>query len=334
MTRPRLLVLSLGGTITMVPGAGGGIAPQLEAEDLVASAPGLADIAAIEARSPHRLSGPSLTPGMLVEAAAEITAAFAAGTDAALVIQGTDTLEESAFLLDLLVPGDAPVVLVGAMRGAAAPGADGPANLLAAAAVAVAPSARGLGALVVMNDEIHAARLVQKGHTALPSALVSPMAGPLGPVVEGRALILVRVPRLPVLPPGGAPAPVALLTAAIGDDGALIRAVPGLGYAGLVVAGMGGGHVPATVAQAVGEVAARIPVVLASRCESGPALTRTYGYAGGEIDLIARGAIPAGILSALKARLLLALALRNGPEAVRPAFAAYQLDGGAAVGAG
>ena len=100
MSRPRLLILSLGGTISMVPADAGGIAPKLGAAELVASVPGLAEVAEIEARSPRRLPSPSLTPAILVEVAAEIDRAFADGFDAAVVIQGTDTIEESAFLLE------------------------------------------------------------------------------------------------------------------------------------------------------------------------------------------------------------------------------------------
>ena len=199
MSKPRLLVLSLGGTITMVPSDTGGIAPKLGAAELVASVPALAEVAEIEARSPFRLPSPSLTPAMLVEVAAEIERAFAAGCDGTVVIQGTDTIEESAFLLDLLVGGDRPVVVTGAMRGADAPGADGPANLLAAARVATSAGARGLGALAVLNYDIHAARFVQKAHTALPSAFSSPLVGAIGLVAEGRTRIFARIARNPVL---------------------------------------------------------------------------------------------------------------------------------------
>jgi L-asparaginase len=322
----RLLMLSLGGTITMVPSAGGGIAPKLGAAELVASVPDLATVARIEAESAARLPSPSLTPGILVEVAQRIEAAFADGVDGAVVIQGTDTIEESAFILDALVPGDKPVVMTGAMRGADAPGADGPANLLAAARVAVSGTARGLGALAVLNYDIHAARFVQKTHTTLPSAFASPLVGPIGAVAEGRPRIHARVARLPVLPAAdGAPAPVALVTWAMGDDGRVLAALPGLGYAGAVIAGMGAGHVPADAADAVGALAARIPVVLASRSAAGPVFTSTYGYAGGEIDLMGRGLISAGMLTALKARLLLGLALRDGGgrDAAARAFAPY-----------
>jgi L-asparaginase len=324
-THPGLLFLSLGGTITMVQNTSGGIAPKLGASELIASVPALAGVAEIEAHSPFRLPSPSLTLENLVEVARLITAGFAAGHDGAVVIQGTDTIEESAFLLDLLVDPEKPVVVTGAMRGADAPGADGPANLLAAARVAASPEARGLGTLAVLNDEIHAARFVQKSHTALTSAFQSPLAGPLGVVAEERVRFFTRVlptPRLTIaedlLPP------VALIKCAMGDDGRLLSAIPDLGYAGLVLEGMGAGHVLASVAPLIGEVARKIPVVLASRLTAGPVFTRTYGYDGAEIDLIKRGLVPAGALSGLKARVLLSLVLRQGGGSVAEAFAAYQ----------
>jgi L-asparaginase len=141
--------------------------------------------AAHRRRRANSPASPSLTPGNLVDVARTIEEGFASGFDGAVVIQGTDTIEESAFILDLLIGGEKPVVVTGAMRGADAPGADGPANLLAAARVATAPEARGLGTLAVLNYDIHAARFVQKSHTTLPSAFSSPLVGPLGAVVEG-----------------------------------------------------------------------------------------------------------------------------------------------------
>ena len=111
----------------------------------------------------------------------------------------------------------------------------------------------------------------------------------------------------------------------MGDDGRLLDALPGLGYAGVVIEGMGAGHVPAEVAPIVGDLAAKIPVVLASRAMTGPVFTHTYGYPGSEIDLIQRGVVPAGYLSGLKARLLLGLVMRGGKGGkVAEAFAPYQ----------
>ncbi len=324
--KPRLLVLSLGGTITMLPSAEGGIAPKLGAEELVASVPALAEVAEIEARSPFRLPSPSLTPEDLVAVAGEIRTAFDAGFDGAVVIQGTDTIEESAFILDLLVEGDQPIVVTGAMRGADAPGADGPANLLSAVRVAASPAARGLGTLAVLNYDIHAARFVQKSHTARPSAFRSPLIGPLGTMIEGRPQLYVRLPRNPCLPLEAGPLPpVALLKCPMGSDTRMFEALLGLGYAGAVIEGMGAGHVHADAAPVLGDLAKAMPVVLASRAMTGPVFTHTYGYPGAEIDLLGRGLLAAGYLSGLKARLLLSLALRAGADrkTLEATFAPY-----------
>jgi L-asparaginase len=112
----------------------------------------------------------------------------------------------------------------------------------------------------------------------------------------------------------------------MGDDGRVLNALPDLGYAGVVVEGMGAGHVPADAASILGDLAAKIPVVLASRAMIGPVFMSTYGYPGSEIDLIARNLVPAGYLSGLKARLLLGFCLRTKVDhsAVGAAFAPYQ----------
>lgn len=324
--KPRILVLSLGGTITMVPSAGGGIAPLLGAGELVASVPALAEVAEIEAESPLRVASPSLSIANLVEVARRIETAFAGGADGAVVVQGTDTIEESAFILDLLVADERPVVVTGAMRGADAPGADGPANLLAAVRVAAAREARGLGTLVVLNYAIHAARFVQKSHTALPSAFLSPLTGPLGTVMEGRPRFYVRTARNPCLSAAdGPPRPVALVKAAMGDEMHLFSALATLGCSGVVIEAMGAGHVHVDAVPILDELATQLPVVLASRVMTGAVFTDTYGYPGGEIDLIRRGLIPAGYLSGLKARLLLGLVLRTTRDrrAIADHFAVY-----------
>jgi len=242
----------------------------------------------------------------------------------AIVVQGTDTIEETAFVLDCLVGGGKPVVVTGAMRGAEAPGADGPANLLASAVVASSPAARGLGVLVVLNETIHAARFVQKASTFLPSTFASLSGGPLGCIIEGEARIDMRVIRSAVIEggDGGTDQPVALLTAALGDDGRMLAGLPGLGYRGLVVEAMGVGHVPAVIVPALASLTEIFPVVLSSRVASGSVFARTYGFPGSETDLLARGLIPSGALGGLKSRLLLSLLLGVGLQGkeLREAF--------------
>lgn len=321
MSPPRVLVLALGGTIAMTGGAAGGIAPSLTASDLLAAVPGLEAVARVEARSPLRLPGASLTLGMLGQVARMLRAAAADGVQGAVVVQGTDTIEETAFVLDCLIGRALPVVVTGAMRGPEAPGADGPANLLAAVTVAAAPAARGLGTLVVLADTVHAAALVRKGHSLLPSAFTSAPFGPLGHVVEGTlrlGLVPARAeaPGLP-LPQDPAP-PVALLQVGLGEDGRTLPGLPALGYRGAVLAAMGAGHVPEPMVAPLEALARHMPVVLCSRVAEGPVLAQTYGFAGSERDLRRRGLIGGGALGPLKARLLLQLALAagEGPAAI------------------
>ncbi|HEV7873523.1 MAG TPA: asparaginase [Enterovirga sp.] len=316
MALPKVLLVSLGGTITMTRSQGGGIVPTLTAADLVKAAPGIEAVAAIETFSPLRKPGPSLVLEDLIEVARLLRERLAGDLDGAVVIQGTDTIEETAFVLDCLVDGPEPIIVTGAMRGPEAAGADGPANVLAATIVAASGAARERGVLVVLNDEIHPALFVQKSHTTLPSAFRSPLCGSVGLVIEGEARFHARTARCPRVPGpvSDEDAPVALVKIGLGDDGRLLRALPQLGYRGAVIEGMGVGHVPASLAPLLSELAAAMPVVLASRVETGPILRRTYGFPGSETDLLARGLVSAGSLSGLKARLLLQLLIRSGRQ--------------------
>jgi L-asparaginase len=301
----------LGGTIAMSAAAGGGVEALLGPDELLASVPGLADLDVVLV--PHdfgRVASASLQFDHLL---ALVRDAAASDYDGVVVVQGTDTIEEAAFLFDLLWAGDAPLVVTGAMRNPAMAGPDGPANLLAAVTVAAADAARGLGALVVFNDELHAARYVAKTHTASTATFISPAYGPLGHVVEGRVVLGMRVPRLPPFAmPEAINASVPVIPAVLGDDGALLSALDAVD--GVVIAGVGGGHVSDRLVERIGGTARRIPVVLATRTGSGPVLTATYAAPGAEIDLIGRGVITAGELNAYKARLLLLMLLAHGAD--------------------
>ena len=255
----------------------------------------------------------------VVEAAADAVAAGAVGV---VLTQGTDTLEETAFLIDCVWPYDAPFVITGAMRNPTLPGADGPANVLAAVQVAAAPATRGLGALVVFSDEIHAARFVRKTHTSSTGTFASPDLGPLGRVVEGVPRILGRVARRAALPPftraGLAATRVPLYPITLDDDGEILTE---LHASGLVVSAFGVGHVPQAFAPLLGDLAARMPVVLTSRTGAGPVLANTYGAPGSERDLRERGLISGGFVHPYKARVLLRLLLAAGADRSRIAQA-------------
>lgn len=330
---PEVVVFSLGGTIASTNtgggGAAGGVTPRLGAAELVEAVPQLRNVARLETVAIREVASGDLTLPDLVALAKEIDKRLDAGFAGVVVTQGTDTIEETSFALDLLVRGSAPVVVTGAMRNPTLAGADGPGNLLAAVQVAAAPQAAGQGVLVVLNDEIHAARFARKTHTSSPSTFRSETAGPIGWVVESKVRIGLRVPALPrIVPsrPEGELPPVALLTCALGDDLRLLAHVGEAGYRGLVIQGFGGGHVPAAAVSALEELAAEIPVVLGSRTGSGEALTSTYGFPGSERDLLSRGLIPTGFLDGPKARIFLSLVLADQPGVTHARVAFEQLN--------
>ena len=323
--KSSVAVFGLGGTIAMTQGPGGGVSPALSAAELLAAVPGLSDAGVgIRAVDFRQKPGASLSFHDLFELVTAINDALAGGCAGVVVTQGTDTIEEVAYALDLLLSTDAPVVVTGAMRNPTMAGADGPANILAAVRVAVSPDARGLGCLVAMNDQIHAARWVRKTHTGSTAAFASPGHGPLGEVVEGHVRLPVGIRhRSPALRPDPAKeVRVGVVTIVLGDDGRLAETI-GAQVDGLVVAAFGVGHVPASVVPALAGLAERIPVVLASRIGAGPVHDGTYAFPGSERDLLARGLISAGYLDPLKARILLHLLVASGadPARIRDTFA-------------
>ncbi|MGC1359470.1 MAG: asparaginase [Xanthobacteraceae bacterium] len=330
--RPKIAIFSTGGTIASVRGDQAAASPKLTAEQLVSSVPQLAQVADIETVRFRQVASSDLTVADIIALAEAIGHAVDGGVSGAVVTQGTNTLEETSFILDLLWDRDEPVVLTGAMRNPDLAGADGPANLLASAAVAASPVARGFGALVVFNDEIHLPLFVRKTHTTSPATFRSPQAGPIGWIMENRVRLALRpgvrhhisLPRAPEDVPS-----VALIKVTLGDDARLLSAIGSLGYRGLIVEATGGGHVPKAYVDPLTALAARIPVVLASRSGAGEILRSTYGFPGSETDLLKRGLIHGGILDGPKARLLLTLLLVAGAknEVITEAFAAIGVPG-------
>ena len=324
MGLPRVTVFSMGGTISSVDSGGRGVEPTLTGEALVSDVPEIAGVADVSAVSFRQAASGEIGVGDLVELAAEITGRIDGGDAGAVVTQGTDTIEETSFVLDLLVDREAPVVVTGAMRNPTLPGADGPANLLAAIQVAASDVARGLGTVVVLNDEIHLARFVRKTHTSNPATFRSDPVGPVGWISEGVPRVVLRPAgrHKLALPEDAGESPVALYHVALGDDGRLLPEIEEKGYAGLVVEAMGGGHVPSVMAGTLEDLASKMPVVLASRTGGGEVLRSTYGFIGSETDLLERGLIYAAHLDGRKARLLLTLLLQSGAntEKVKQTF--------------
>ncbi|MBD9589562.1 asparaginase [Pseudomonas sp. PDM03] len=307
MDLPKLAIAALGGTVSMqARHASEGVIPTVSGETLLASIPELTLLAEVSIETLGLLPSASLDFGFLLNVLSWANFQIKQGAIGVVITQGTDTLEETATFFDYLWDHDAPLILTGAMRSAVQAGADGPANLLDACRVALASSSRQRGVQVVMNGQIHSASAVRKTDSLALQAFSSPIVGPVGLLVEDS----VRYLRPPV-PRNVLPLPVqttqriALLEASLSADSLLLENIVGLGYAGLVIAGFGAGHVSVNWAERIETIAQKIPVIVATRTGSGATARSTYGFDGGEIDLTRKGALMAGFLCPRKARILL-----------------------------
>ncbi len=225
-----------------------------------------------------------------------------------IVTHGTDTMEESAYLLDLTVLADCPIVLTGAMRHTSEEGYDGAANLLDATRVALCHDAREQGAVIVMNGEVHAARYVSKMHTLALDAFQSPGWGPIGRI-EGTRVTFNRKMKREILPARRLEPDVHLIKLAVGMDDGYLRHLIARSVRGIVIEAMGGGRVPPWWMPAIREAVEKdIAVVIASRCAAGRVYD-TYGFPGAYRDLDAAGVIFAEGLNGPKARLKLMVLL-------------------------
>ena len=318
---PRVLLLATGGTISMqVDAQQGGAVPRLTGREILDAIPGVEKLARIEVREFGRYPGPHMTIERMWELRAAILRALQEGFTGIVVTHGTDTLEETAYLLDRSIPADKPVVMTGAMRNSTELSWDGPANLMAAIEVAVAPEARGRGTMVVMDEEIVQGAEVVKTHTEAAGTFRSPNWGPLGVTDKGEALFYRESRRKPPLTPDTPALPVDLVKIVAGADSRLVEASLDTGARGIVLEALGRGNVPPAVLPGVRRWAqAGKPVVITSRSPRGRVLD-TYAYLGGGHGLREMGAIFADHMTGQQARieLMLAIGVHGGDlEAVR-----------------
>jgi L-asparaginase len=307
----RVLVLFTGGTIGMrYDPAVGAAVPALSARELLDHDPALQSLAELEVLEYGQYPGPHMTLERMWEVSEILRRELARPTIAgAVVTHGTDTLEETAYLLDLRHTSPKPVAVVGAMRTVNEPGFDGPANLSAAIRTVLSPQACGQGVFVVLNQMIHAASEATKTDTHQLETFQSPVFGPLGlvdvdRVIFGRRLIDRVVIDAPRIEPR-----VDLVTMCAGADGRFIDHARQSGARGIVVEGTGRGNVtPQAVPAIQRAIDAGLPVVIATRCAHGRVLD-IYGYEGSGHDLRQRGVLFAGTLNAAKARIRLAVIL-------------------------
>ena len=311
---PRVAMLFTGGTISMVANAeAGGKVPTLDGAAILARAPGIDAIADIEVIDLGRTPASHFSFEQLFEIGSEIRRCQAdVSIDGVVVVQGTDVIEETAFFWDLLLDGETPVVVTGAMRAASDPNDDGPDNLRDAVRCAASPALRGQGVVVVLDDTINQADDATKTHASALDTFQCLNVGPLGWVESDRVVLdRPRCPRRHVATNRAAEG-VQLVVAHVAMDGSQLAAAAAGGAPGIVVEATGAGNTSALLLEAaVAAMERGSTVVLTSRAPSGAA-GAGYAFPGGGATWVRAGALLSGHLGGPKARIALALGLGAG----------------------
>jgi L-asparaginase len=308
-----ILILTTGGTIAMIEDpVTQTVRPAENAADLTQAIPNLSRYANVQVEAFSNLPSPHLTLEHLARLGHTIKEKLMQeDIDGIVLTHGTDTLEETAYYLDLILPPGKPVIVTGAMRSSNELGADGPLNLLNSVRTAASNDAIGQGVLVVFNDEIHAARFVTKAHTSNVATFQSPAVGPIG-FLDKRTVQIRHIPKPHAhIPADGLIPDVALLKMAAGMDDTLLQCLLEKGVRGVVIEALGLGNVPPAVVPGIKKAIAKgVPVVLVSRCYNG-VVQDVYGYEGGGKHLRDLGCLFSNGLNGQKARIKLMVALQE-----------------------
>jgi L-asparaginase len=311
----RVAMVFTGGTISTLPdAAAGGNTPVLRGADILARSPGVAAIAEVEAIDWGLMPASHLRFAQMMDIARIVDSALARPDIAgAVVVQGTDTIEETSLAYELLVRSDKPVIVTGAMRDGSSPDFDGPRNLADAAVCALSADLAGAGVQVVLDGLVVAARDVVKTHSTAMNTFQPRDGAATGRVVDARLVPSdaparrVRLPRVPdhVLED------VYLITAVAGIDGTLLRLLRPTRPSGVVVAATGSGNTgPDLLAAAIELMSDGTVVAETTRCAHGT-VAPIYANAGGGAMWQRAGAIPSA-LDGPKSRVVLALGLAAG----------------------
>ncbi len=313
---PRVHLLGTGGTIA------GGREGSLAAKDLASLTAGLASVAEVSVEDFSNIGSSRMTPELQFRLAQRVRSVFQERSELSgiVITHGTDSLEETAFLLDLVVPPGKPVVFAAAQRPPRESDTDGPRNLLNAIRIAARPGMSGLGVLVTLNDEIHAARDVRKTHSVAVNAFVSPWVGPIGQVDSERVYLYHRPARRLTIDTPRVETRVDLVTLYTGSDGSPIRQAAASGARGIVVEVFGRGNIPPQAMEAVTDAREKgVVIVFATRTGGGRVEV-------GE-DAQRVGVVSAEDLDGLKARIVLVVALGAGADAEGIASCYRRLSG-------
>lgn len=320
----KVVVITTGGTIAMkYDPQTKGLVPAVNGDDLIEAVPALADVAEVEIVEFSNVPSGHITPAMMFELA-KLADRHAGRKDVAgiVITHGTDTQEETVYLMSLVLKTTKPVCITGAMRGASEMGPDGPANILAAVKVAACKEAAGRGAMLVFNDEIHAAAEVTKTHSTSCSTFASPGWGPIGHVYFDKVVFRRKPEKLQKIGTEKIVEDVYLIKAVAGLDDYLFKCLAEKPAKGIVVEALGCGNVPLGVKKGIEYVRSLgIPVVLATRVHAGRVVP-AYSYPGSALSMAASNIILAGELTGQKARikLMIVLGITDNVDLIRKYF--------------
>lgn len=321
----KVAIIFTGGTISMAIDENIKAAvPALAGKEILSYVKDITSIADIEIDDYISLPSPYITPETMLNLAKHVQTYIDRDDIAGIVItHGTDTLEETAYFLDLNLRTEKPIILVGAMRSVSELGYDGPSNIVAAVRTAISLDARNKGVLVVMNGDINAANEVMKTHTMSLDTFKSLEFGPLGIVDDNQVLFYRSSTHISThIPTDKIEEKVYLIKVVAGMDGDLIEYYINKDAKGLVIEALGRGNVPPMMVPAIKKaIDAGIKIILVSRCPKGRVFDN-YGYHGGSKNLRELGVIFGGNLSGQKARikLMLALGYKNDYDYIKSVF--------------
>lgn len=320
----KIAVVFNGGTISMkVDPRIQAAVPSLTGEEIMKMVTGIEKYAEVESFTFSNLPSPHMSPEDMINLSKYIKNILKRDDiDGVVVTHGTDSLEETAYLLDLTIKSNKPIIVTGAMRSSSELGYDGPANLSASICTAISDEAKGRGVLVCLNDELNCASEVTKANSMKLNAFQSPNFGPIG-IVDNNEVIFYRDSiKKQHIETDNIETKVDLIKCVSGLDSRFINFCIEQGDKGLVIEGMGRGNIPPKMVEGIKKAIEKgIPVVLVSRCFEGRVLD-TYGYPGGGKELRNLGVIFGDNLPGQKARikLMLVLSMTNDIEKIRDAF--------------
>lgn len=320
----KIAVIFTGGTISMkIDPKIKAAVPTLTGEEIMSMVTGIEEFAQIKPFTFSNLPGPHMTPKIMMELSDFIKKIIDRDDiDGVVVAHGTDSLEETAYLLDLTIESDKPIVVTGSMRSGSELGYDGPSNLSASICTAISESARKRGVLVCFNDELNSASEVTKANSMNLNAFKSPDFGPVGIVDNNKVIFYRQTTHTEHIATDKIESEVTLIKTAVGMDSKLIDFCIENNQKGIVLEGMGRGNIPPLMTEGIKRAIQKgIAVVLVSRCFQGRVLD-SYGYPGGGKELRNIGIIFGDNLPGQKARikLMLALGKTNNLNEIRTIF--------------